>query len=55
VIEDACKGYGFSYTIIPLEMVYDVCPKLVDLKLPTKEQKAKFLEEKKNDFDNHTT
>ena len=51
VILGACEKYEFTWTILPLESIYDTT---LDLKQPDKDELLKFQEEKKLDFDTHT-
>lgn len=53
IIKSACDRYQFTYTIIPIEAIYDVNEAL-DLKLATKEEVEKIDEEKKRDENEHT-
>ena len=46
--------YKFSYTIVPIESIFDVDENLLDLRQPTDEEKKQFDDDKKNDFENHT-
>jgi hypothetical protein len=54
MIEEICTKYKFTYTILPLESILDTKQEIVDLRQPTPQEKDQLLEEKKNDFDNHT-
>mmetsp|Transcript_1876 Transcript_1876/g.2586 ORF Transcript_1876/g.2586 Transcript_1876/m.2586 type:complete len:251 (+) Transcript_1876:463-1215(+) len=54
MIVSACNSYKFSYTILPLEHIFNVEPELMNFKQPTPDEKKILEEEKKNDFDNHT-
>ena len=55
MIKDTCtEKYGFTYTIIPIEAIYDVSPEIVDLKTPSQEELKTLEEEKKQDYENHT-
>ena len=55
MIKEACeKKYGFTYTIIPIEAIFDVDPNVLDLKTPNAEEMKKLEEEKKEDYENHT-
>ena len=53
-IADRCHRYGFTYTVVPLEAVYDVSPEL-DLRRSDPEELLKLEEEKKLDEANHAT
>ena len=54
MIKDQCENYEFTYTIIPLESIYDVDCDLLDLKQLSPEEQKIVIEEKKHDYDNHT-
>ena len=46
--------YKFSYTIIPLEAIFDLDAQRVSVKAPGEEELKALEEEKKQDFDHHT-
>jgi hypothetical protein len=48
-----CDGYKFSYTILPLEKVFDIGEEL-DLKAPDEQEKEKVLQEKAKDELEHS-
>ena len=55
MIKETCaEKYGFTYTIIPIECIYDVSAEIVDLKTPSQEELKSLEEEKKQDYQNHT-
>lgn len=55
MITEMCQTkYNFTFTVVPLEAIFDVQSEVVELKQPSAEQKLKLEEEKKNDFDHHT-
>lgn len=39
MITEVCERYGFTYTIVPLETVFDVDPAVVDMQEPDAAQK----------------
>lgn len=43
------KRYGFTYTILPFEAIFDL--QKLDMKQPTPEELAKLKEEKEKDQD----
>lgn len=48
MVKEICsQKYGFTYTIIPIEAIFDVSPEILDLKAPTKEEQKNLEEEKK--------
>ena len=55
MIKETCtKKYGFTYTIIPIEAIFDVSPEILDLKTPSQEEMKTLEEEKKQDYEHHT-
>ena len=50
MIKDLCGRYQFSYTILPLEAVFDIDCDLLDMRTPTTEEQKKYEEEKANDY-----
>ena len=56
MIKKLCEErYNFTYTILPLEAIFDADAKNLDMKIPTPEEKQKLEKEKKMDEENHTT
>ena len=55
MIQDICQKYAFTYTIIPLEAIFDADSDALDLRSPTVEEKKRYEEDKENDFQHHTT
>ena len=54
MIKDACARYKFTYTIVPIEAIFDINSYLVDMRTPTEEEQKKIDSDKENDFKNHT-
>ena len=52
LIKQICEKYEFTYSIVPIESIFDID---FDLKQPTPEERAQFDEEKKQDYETHTT
>ena len=54
LIKSVCDSYKFSYTIVPIESIFDIDSDLLDMRRPTEEEQKLLDDEKKKDFDNHT-
>ena len=54
LIKEACESYKFTYTILPLEAIYDIDDERTDLRVSGPEEAQKIEEEKKRDEEQHT-
>ena len=56
MIKELCeKRYQFTFTILPLEAVYDVNSHDLDMRVPSQEEQKQLKIEMKMDEQNHTT
>ena len=55
MIQEICERYEFSYTILPIEAIFDADIELLDLRTPTPEEQKALEEEKQNDYQHHST
>jgi hypothetical protein len=53
LIREACETYKFTFTILPLEAIYDIDDK-TDLRVSGQEEAKIIEEEKKRDEELHT-
>lgn len=42
LIRTVCENYNFTYSILPIESIYDISSQLVDLKQPSQAEKDQF-------------
>ena len=54
MIKDTCTRFKFTYTIIPIEAIFDINSYILDMRTPTEEEQKKIDADKENDFKNHT-
>jgi len=56
MIKRLCEEkYKFTYTIVPIEAVFDILPASLDVRMPSPQEKEQLLQERKMDEANHAT
>mmetsp|Transcript_23828 Transcript_23828/g.23502 ORF Transcript_23828/g.23502 Transcript_23828/m.23502 type:complete len:186 (-) Transcript_23828:827-1384(-) len=54
LIKERCQEYNFTYTIVPIESIFDIEGSSIDLKKRSHSEKLTQEEEKKLDEENHS-